>query len=377
MGESWLSGDWEIKELANQCAEALDELDEKFTRNGSLSNVAWAVPKTLGPLLIDKSLVYLTESMKNPVIENIKTISDFCFVAMCCEDDLEKSKWTFIMCTKEEKLPTGWAPSGPGYVYLCTVAWSYDFIKNGKRRCDRYWNKHRRMNTAYYFTVDDRTGEVYPCRRKVSGRHWEIDAGWSQPIKLSDNETLDLKASIVMGFNLYPMIAAHWRFSAKRHTRRFKKHPLRVHAVIDPSTVVRLFKGREKTKATVTSRGRRRPILHWSASHFRTLYYKPKNWLQAFVWRLFPGLKRIRKVVPVRTHLRGLKHFFCNSLECSIDVPRELPVSEPLVAYEIEGRPPPRLFDPTGDEGVSDSTFHVPRLHSRPAKRYSGAWRYA
>ena len=81
--------------------------------------------------------------------------------------------------------------------------------------------------------------------------------------------------------------------------------------------------------------------------------------------------------MPVRTHLRGLKQFFCNNLECSIDVPRELPVSEPLVAYEIEGRPPPGLFDPTGDEGVSDSTFHVPRLHSRPAKRYSGMWRYA
>jgi hypothetical protein len=223
--------------------------------------------------------------------------------------------------------------------------------------------------------VDDKTGEVHPCRRKVSSNNWQFEAGWNKPVIISKTETIDLKSSIVMGFNLYPMIAAHWTFSAQRHTRRFRKYSLKVHAVIDPDTVIRLFKDRSKTRSTTTSAGKRRPILHWSSSHFRKLYDTPRNWFETIIWRWFPRFRRVRKVVPVKTHLRGLKAFECEGLECSIVVPGRMPSEMGLVGFE--GKPLSKWFDPTGDEAISDTVFPGKGSEGRKAKRYTGQWKYA
>jgi hypothetical protein len=390
--ECWSDGIWTIKQLKDVTGKAFAELENHFdAKCNSFSDADLAVPKTIGPTLLDSNMLRdiwpdHDESWVNSgmCVLPDRPIVTFSFVGIFNRDaNVGENKWWFMFCHRERELPIDWAATGPGYAYRCMV-W-----------CG--WEEAR--NWGWYYTVDPATRLISPCRhrqtvvsplprryrqgaRSVQSTVWDNEKWWEgEPLSIDGETKISFGGLIAAAMNIAPLIDTHWRFDVAKRTKKFQKKPMRVQAIINPQLVVRLFKDRDKVEEVMTDAGRRRPILHWARAHYRNHYDAPRNFLEALFWRIFPRFRRVLKVSTVKTHLRGLREFVLDGFRCRIFLPglhastlQEVNLTSETIPEETPAEV--AAFDAMdGDDAVDTSMLPKGHKHKK-IKFYLGARRH-
>lgn len=283
-----------------------------------------ALAKTRGPVLLIGDGLFRFGRRRVPTPVPTTGYAGFRFKDPSAKHHL---RWIFMGAQRVVSLPEYWAPTASGWAYMAWVEF--------------HWTRDRN-NVATFITVDPSTGEVSPCvhlhsvnSRLPSGdvihqRKWEPCPGWMRPLERGKAPLFDLIPHALDGERLADQ---HVRFVATRETETWRKFPLRVRVPLTLECAKRIFGDRDKTAGAMTAGGRRRPIMHWTASHFRRHYdevevpAEPRNWMQALLWKVLPRLRpmvterRVRKISPVRTHTRGLQSFELGGMRCSLQMP--------------------------------------------------------
>lgn len=374
---SWTDGIWSIENLVELAQDYLGVVErgkeDSFLQGYGLDNYELAVPHHIGPFIISDDSIATSPQHKNGYCQldtRYGTLPNFSHVALHSDSDKkDDARWVVHMCVKVHALPPFWAPTGPGYAYQANSRY--------------YWPDNTTGSLAYFFTIDT-DGRMYPCRYKSTsvrrvgrGRNakwvhsstWTVAPGWIKP----QGRYMALVEATAIMINFGMTSDAHWNLRVERKTEKFSKHVLATNVVINQQLVKRLFKNRDKVPTVLTSRGKRRPILHWARAHIRNYRAKPKSSLQAFLWKLLPFLRPIVKTGGVRTHLKGVREFVLNGSRCVLTLPgyhTDTQLNSKLTKHILEGR---RNVEMEGDEAILDQLVdelpNKDKYYARPQER--------
>ena len=337
----------------------------------SLADSDLAVIKTLGAVVIDRNTVSIAGGVQWSELQvaSWKTIPNHFFVAIHrslwektwngIEAD-DRAEWWFVYGQKQDRLPPGYAATGPGYAYQISVWLAWSGVDD-------------RVNWATYYTIDPTQGRAHPCRERIDecfGQHhrpvWKTHPAWT-----GENEKaggVNFACVITWAMNLAPLMDAQWRVSMSTVTDT-RKYPSKCHFMLSPDTARKVFKHRDKNPSALTPGGKRRPILHWTRAHHRKrTTEKPPWWHRAINWMLRRTGDN-RPAVNVKTHLRGLRDFQYGELQCTVSVPgKHVPVlSESGVTAYLSDKPRPNTSDT--DAMIEGSLLSTP---APKCKWYSG-----
>jgi len=320
---TWSDGIWEISNLIDVAGYALKivstDKQGKGNHGRGPSKSRLGMPRLIGPTIVDSS--NLSEVKEPEWIEDGLyyqlfmpwKLGNFVFAGQDIHDwhenytdeEPEEVRIRLVCCLLERctHLPTNIAPSGPGIPYEVTI------FLDSEEKLNRY---------SYYFTYDPETNRLHPVfyRALIHERvgytriEWKLDYLWQdQTYQILNKKYLTygfVTASMAQVGNL---IDTNWCFSAV-------KGNVTVNMILSPDIVKRLFKDRDKVEYVMTKGGKRRPIVHWVTSHHRKL--KDKS---AWYKRILNFILRRKKITTVKTHIRGLRVFEYNGLQCSVRIP--------------------------------------------------------
>lgn len=256
-------------------------------------------------------------------------LPSFAYVAMRHDSKEHNSHhWTLMQIERLTKLPMKVFPTGDGIPLQVSETVKFDG--------DKYWQ------TLQYFVTMDKDGYVYPCTYSDTKPHsFRTRAGWitarTNRVRNYDESFTSIRNTYELdggddGMSLSDMVCwcmNVWLSRQNCWNARFQSDKARVTFGFDLWEAKKVF---AKRQAYLTGSGRRQPIIHFVASHYRkkNLARMVRKYVRSFpswfegVWRLF-NWRTIREFwreyntpSTVKTHLRGASSFLVGDYEVDI-----------------------------------------------------------